>query len=342
MSTRPRSLSGIKPSGQPHWGNYFGAIEPALKMTSEFEAFYFIADYHALTTVRDAELMREDSYLVAATWLACGLDPTETVLWRQSDVPEVCELSWLLSCVTGFGLIERAHAVKDARANQREINFGIVSYPVLMAADILLYDSDVVPVGRDQLQHIEMARDMVSHFNQQFVGGNCLDEEGNWNGVGLKRPEGRVRDSTAIVPGVDGGKMSKSYDNVIPIFGSKKAIKKRVMSIVTDSTPLEEPKEPETCNVFQLYKLFSTEEEQAELAERYRAGGFGYGHAKLELLEKSSAYFAEKQERFDALMADRDTLEDILRDGALRAREVAQGVLARAREATGLPSRPHR
>ena len=342
MSTRPRSLSGIKPSGQPHWGNYFGAIEPALKMTSEFEAFYFIADYHALTTVRDAEVMREDSYLVAATWLACGLDPTETVLWRQSDVPEVCELSWLLSCVTGFGLIERAHAVKDARANQREINFGIVSYPVLMAADILLYDSDVVPVGRDQLQHIEMARDMVSHFNQQFVGDNCLDEKGNWNGAGLKRPEGRVRDSTAIVPGIDGGKMSKSYDNVIPIFGSKKAIKKRVMSIVTDSTPLEEPKEPETCNVFQLYKLFSTEEEQAELAERYRAGGFGYGHAKLELLEKSSAYFAEKQERFDALMADRDTLEDILRDGALRAREVTQGVLARAREATGLPSRPHR
>jgi len=338
MSPRPRSLSGIKPTGQPHWGNYFGAIEPALEMARDHEAFYFIADFHALTTSRDAAAMREETYEIAAAWLACGLDPADTVLWRQSDVPEVCELAWHLACVTGFGLVERAHAVKDARARGQEINFGIVSYPMLMAADILLYDSDVVPVGRDQLQHIEMARDMTVHFNQQFLGSSCMDDEGRWTGEGLKRPESSHRESTAVVPGIDGQKMSKSYGNTIPLFGTPKAIKKRIMAVVTDSTPLEDPKDPDACHVFQLHKLFATPEELEALAARYRAGGFGYGHAKLELFERAQSYFAETQERFDTIMADRSSLEALLQDGAARARKVAREVLGRVREATGLPS----
>jgi tryptophanyl-tRNA synthetase len=340
MPSRPRSLSGIKPTGQPHWGNYFGMIQPALEMARDHEAFYFIADYHALTTVRDAGAMKRDTLEIAATLLASGLDPSGTVLWRQSDVPEVCELAWHLACVTGYGLIERAHAVKDARAHQKEINFGIVSYPVLMAADILLYDSDVVPVGRDQLQHIEMARDMTVHFNQHFLGTSCIDEAGKWTGQGLKRPESSFQEATATVAGLDGHKMSKSYDNTIPIFGTDKAIKKRIMAIVTDSTALEDPKDPDTCNVFQLHKLFADATELADLADRYRAGGFGYGHAKLELFERSRTFFAESQERFDALMADPSTLEDILQDGAARARAVAREVLGRVREATGLPTLP--
>lgn len=341
-SSPVRSLSGIKPTGQPHWGNYFAMIQPAVELSQKGNAYYFIADYHALTTVRDAAQLRHDSYEIAAALIACGLDPERVVLWRQSDVPEVCELTWLLSCVTGMGLIERAHAFKDARAKGIEPNFGLVTYPVLMAADILLYDADIVPVGRDQVQHLEMARDMAGYFNAQFLGHIGYDEEGNWDGRGLKRPTASVRDNTAVIPGIDGRKMSKSYNNTIPIFGSKKQIKKRIMAIKTDSTPLEEPKDPTTCDVFELYKLFSDEQEQAALAERYRAGGFGYGHAKLELLAKAREHFAPFQERFDALMADLDTLEDILRQGASRARATAEPVMERVRSAAGLPSRPAR
>ncbi len=342
MTTKLRSLSGIKPTGQPHWGNYFGMIQPAVELAKDAEAYYFIADYHALTTVRDADALRSDSYEIAATMLASGLDPSEAVLWRQSDVPEVCELTWILGCVTGMGLVERAHAFKDARAKGIEANFGVVSYPVLMAADILLYDSDVVPVGKDQVQHLEMARDMAGYFNAQFLGDIGYDAEGQWDGRGLKRPAAQVRDLTAVVPGLDGRKMSKSYGNAIPVFASKKQLKKRVMAIKTDSTPLEEPKDPSTCTVFALYKLFSTAEEQAELAARYRGGNFGYGHAKLELLAKADAYFAPQRERFNALMSDTDTLEDILRDGALRARATAEPVMERVRAGIGLPARPIR
>ena len=335
-----RSLSGIKPTGQPHWGNYFGMIRPAVALSRQGEGFYFIADYHALTTVRDAEQMRRDSYDVAATLLACGLDPATSVLWRQSDVPEVCELAWFLSCVTGYGLMERAHAFKDARAKGTDVNFGVVSYPALMAADILLYDSDVVPVGKDQVQHLEMTRDMAGYANMQFFKTLGVDEDGRWDGNSLKRPEAFVRDKSAVVPGLDGQKMSKSYDNYIPVFASKKALKKRIMAIKTDSTPLEAPKEPNGCTVYQLYGLFADAEQQQALAARYRGGGFGYGHAKLELLAIAEEHFAPMRQRYDALMADTDDIEDILRDGAQRARTVARGVLERVRTATGLPSHP--
>ncbi len=334
--TRRRSLSGIKPTGLVHWGHYFGMIQPAIAMSREMEAFYFIADYHALTSVRDAAQLRHDSYVIAATFLACGLDPDEAVLWRQSDVPEVTELSWILSCVTGFGLVERAHSFKDARAKNKEINFGVVSYPVLMAADILLYDSDVVPVGRDQLQHLEMTRDMAGYFNQQFLDVKAHDEDGHWTGEGLKRPEAHVREDAGITPGIDGRKMSSSYDNGVPIFGSKKAIKKRVMSIVTESTPLEEPKEPENCTVYQLHGLFADAEEQAALAAKYRGGHFGYGHAKLELLQKSQEFFGPMQVRFEELMANTDELEAILQRGAERARAQASKVIERVRKGVGL------
>ncbi len=331
-----RSLSGIKPTGQPHWGNYFGMIRPAVGLAEDHEAFYFIADYHALTTVRDADQLRGDTYEITAALIACGLDPRKVVLWRQSDVPEVCELTWLLSCVTGFGLIERAHAFKAARDKDVEPNMGLVSYPVLMAADILLYDSDVVPVGKDQIQHLEMARDMAGYVNRQFFKTETTDPEGR----GLKLPAAFVRDATAVVPGLDGQKMSKSYNNAIPMFLTGKKLRKRIMQIVTDSTPLEDPKDPDTCNVFALYKLFTDADQQAELAAKYRGGGFGYGHAKLALNEVAQAHFTPMRATFDRLMADTDTLEDVLKDGAGRAREVAREVLGRVRDATGLPKRP--
>ncbi len=339
---RLRALSGIKPTGMPHWGNHFGMIAPAVEMSKTYESFYFIADLHALTTVRDAEKMRTDSYQVAATLIAAGLDPAQAVLWRQSDIPEVCELAWALGCVTGFGLLERAHAFKDARAHDRDVNFGVVGYPVLMAADILLFDADVVPVGRDQLQHLEMTRDMVGFFNQAFLGGSGHDAEGRWLGNGLKLPAPVVREATGVVPGIDGRKMSKSYDNHIPVFGTPKDVRKRVMSIVTDSTPLEDPKDPTRCNVVALHRLFADAAAQAELEARYRGGGYGYGHAKQALFEQSETTFAPLRGRFEALMADRDGLEDILRDGARRARAVAEPVLDRVRSATGLPSRVRR
>ncbi len=338
-STRRRSLSGIKPTGLPHWGNYFGMIEPAIGLANDCESFYFIADYHALTTVRDAEALRRDSRGVAATLIACGLDPNDSVIWRQSDVPEVLELTWMLSCVTGYGLMERAHVFKDARAHDREVNFGVVSYPALMAADILLFDSDVVPVGKDQVQHLEMARDMAGYANTQFFKTAGVDDEGMWDGRSLKRPAAWVQKQAAIVPGLDGQKMSKSYDNHIPVFASKKQLRKRIMAIKTDSAPLEEPKDPTTCKVFELYCLFTDQAQQDELAARYRAGGFGYGHAKLALLDVAHERFGPMHERFEALMADQERLEGILQQGADRASVVARGVIDRVRDATGLPLR---
>jgi len=332
----------MKPTGLPHWGNYFGMIEPAIELTRDCESFYFVADYHALTTVRDAEALRQDSRGVAATLIACGLDPEHSVIWRQSDVPEVLELTWILSCVTGYGLMERAHAFKDARAHDREVNFGVVSYPALMAADILLFDSDVVPVGRDQVQHLEMARDMAGYTNVQFFKTLGVDDEGNWDGRSLKRPEALVQKQAAIVPGLDGQKMSKSYDNHIPVFASKKQLRKRIMAIKTDSTPLEEPKDPETCSVYELYCLFADETQRQEMAANYRGGGYGYGHAKLALLDLALQRFAPMRDRFDELMADGDGLEAILQQGAERAGVGGRGGLDRVRDATGLPPRPLR
>ncbi len=338
---RLRSLSGIKPTGQPHWGNYFGMIQPAIQLADDHDAFYFVADLHALTTVRDREALQRDSLGITATMLAAGLDPAQSTLWRQSDVPEVLELAWLLGCVTSMGLMERAHGYKDAKAKGKDLGFGAFGYPVLMAADILLYDSDVVPVGKDQVQHLEMARDMATWFNVAFMGapagGTVADVK--WDGRMLKKPDALVQAKTAIVPGVDGQKMSKSYDNYIAVFASQKELKKGVMAIKTDSKGLEEPKDPETCNVFQLYKLFATPAQQAELAAKYRAGNFGYGHAKLELLALAEAHFGPQRARYDALMARPDDLRDILKTGAQKARAVAQPVIERVRDATGLPPR---
>jgi tryptophanyl-tRNA synthetase len=336
-------LSGIKPTGQPHWGNYFGMIRPAIQLAQGHDAFYFIADLHALTSVRDPVALRRDSLGVAATMIACGMDPQHSVLWRQSDVPEVLELTWLLACVTGMGLLERAHSYKDARAKGRDINLGVVTYPVLMAADILLYDTDVVPVGKDQMQHLEMARDMATYFNVAFMGQQAGAEDAAPEGTDsrlLKRPAAIVQESTALVPGVDGLKMSKSYDNYIAVFAPPKLLKQRIMAIKTDSKPLEAPKDPDTDNVFALYKLFATPEQQHELAEKYRAGGFGYGHAKLALFELADAHFAPYRQLYDDLIQDPAELERILHEGARKARHVADQVILRVRDAAGLPPRP--
>jgi len=327
--TRKRSLSGIKPTGTPHLGNYFGMIEPAVALQETHEAYYFVADLHALTTGRDPARLKASSHEVAATMLAAGLDPARATLFRQSDVPEVVELAWHLGCVTGLGLLLRAHAYKAAEQEGKahEISFGTFAYPVLMAADILLYDADVVPVGKDQVQHIEMAQDMAGHLNTLY--GPCL-----------RRPEPLVRPEVQTIVGTDGRKMSKSYGNTIDVFLSSKALRKAVMGIKTDSTPVEDPKDPETCNVFQLYRLTATAAEVAEMAAQYRAGGYGYGHAKQALYEALDRQLTPQRERYADLMARPDTLEDILRGGASRARVVAREVLDRVRRGVGLPTLP--
>jgi tryptophanyl-tRNA synthetase len=324
MTMPKRSLTGIQPTGTPHLGNWLGAIQPALKLAEEHESFYFIASYHALTTSRDAALLRERILDVACTWLAMGLDPERTVLWAQHGVPEVCELSWILSCMTNKTLLDKAHAFKDAQAKGKKfVGVGLYTYPVLMAADILAFDTDIVPVGRDQQQHVEMARDMAQTLNHQF-------------GELLRLPRPQVQENVAVVPGVDGQKMSKSYDNTIPLFLPSKKLRKRIMSIKTDSKPMEAPKDPDTCTVFQLYRLFASKEQQAELAARYRAGGLGYGHAKQELFELVDAQLSEPRERYLDLRSRPDEVQDILDNGAARARAVARATLDRVRHGIGL------
>jgi len=324
--TRKRSLSGIKPNGDPHIGNYLGMIRPAIALQDNYDAFYFVADYHALTSTHDSAAMRRHCYDITATFLAFGLDPERAVFWRQSDVPEVCELTWILSCMTSMGLLERAHAFKAARDRGEEgsINHGVFAYPVLMAADILLYDSDVVPVGKDQVQHIEMARDMAQRSNHIFGDGT------------LKLPKAVVKADVHTIIGTDGRKMSKSYDNTIPVFLGAKKLRKACMGITTDSKAMEEPKDPDTCNVFSLYRLFASPAQQDELAAQYRAGGFGYGHAKQALFEAMDAHLGPARERYQQLRADEPALESVLVAGAERAREVALPVLARVRERIGL------
>jgi tryptophanyl-tRNA synthetase len=299
-------------------------MKPALALQEEHEVFLFIANYHAQTTIKDGQLLRDYTRDVALDFLACGLDPARTVFYRQSDVPEVHELAWLLSVVCPMGLLERAHSFKDKTARGVDAHHALFAYPVLMAADILCVNADVVPVGKDQKQHLEIARDLAGKFNRTY--GREV----------FTLPDPQIRESVAIVPGVDGQKMSKSYGNTIEIFGSVKQIRKTIMKVVTDSTPLEDPKDPDTCNVFALYKLFASGQEQAELAERYRAGGMGYGEAKKALADKVEEHFAPFQEKRDALEKDPDTLEDILRNGAARARAAIQPVLAHARQAVGL------
>lgn len=318
-----RILTGIQPSGKLHIGNYFGAMRAMLDRQGEGTMFWFIANYHALTTVHDAEALRRQTWDVALDYLACGLDPDKTVFYRQSDVPEVQELAWMLSVVTPMGLLERCHSYKDKLAKGMAASHGLFAYPVLMAADILIMQADSVPVGKDQKQHLEVTRDIAIKFNLQF-------------GETFKIPDAAISEGVAVVPGIDGQKMSKSYGNTIELFGEPKATKKRIMSIVTDSTPLEAPKDPETCNVFALYKLFATPEQTADMAARYRAGGMGYGTAKKELAALFEEKFAPLREKRAALEAHPDEVEDILRAGAEKARTEARKTLHAARRAVGL------
>jgi len=320
-------LSGIQPTGRFHWGNYFGAIRQYIALQENEQAFYFIADLHALTTLRDPDSLREYTQEAAIDLLALGLNPEQATLFRQSDVPEVTELTWLLMTLTQMSLLEKCHAYKDKKAKGLAADAGLFTYPVLMAADILAYDSDVVPVGVDQVQHIEVTRDLAGRFNTTYKSDVFV------------LPQPKVIESTAKVPGTDGEKMSKSYGNVIELFLPEKKLRKKIMSIKTDSTPVEEPKDPERCTVFTLYKLFATEEQQQKLAKRYRAGGMGYGEAKQMLFEAALSYFGPARQRREELLADPDTVQDILRKGAQTARAKAQEVLDRARKACGLSRR---
>ncbi len=318
-----RILTGIQPSGQLHIGNYFGSMKPMLERQGQGEMFWFIANYHALTSVHDPDALRRQTWDVALDFLACGLDPAKTIFYRQSDVPQVQELAWLLSCVTPLGLLERCHSYKDKLAKGIAPSHALLAYPVLMAADILIMQSDLVPVGKDQKQHLEVTRDIAIKFNNLF-------------GETFKLPDAAIAESVAVVPGLDGQKMSKSYGNTIELFAPASQIKKKIMSIVTDSTPLEEPKNPDTCNVYALYKLFATPEQQADMAARYRAGGMGYGTAKKELLASFETLFAPLREKRAALAAHPDDVEDILREGARKASVVADQTLHAARRAIGL------
>ena len=318
-----RILSGIQPSGVLHIGNYFGMMRPAIALQDEGEALYFIADYHALTSVRDPNVLRENVRRVAVDFLAAGLDPERAALFKQSDVPQVTELTWILSTVAPKGLLERAHSYKDKLARGLAPMVGLFSYPVLMAADILIYDSDIVPVGKDQKQHIEITRDLAAKMNEQF-------------GQIFKLPEARINPQTQVVPGLDGQKMSKSYGNNIDIFGDEKETKKRVMSIVTDSTPVEAPKDPAKSTIFQLYSLFASKDEIASMRERFEMGGTGYGDFKKELFEKLWEYFSPMRKRREEILADKLYIDNILLRGAKRANEVADDVMTRVRAAVGL------
>jgi tryptophanyl-tRNA synthetase len=318
-----RILSGIQPSGKLHLGNYFGMMKPALELQLKGEAYLFIANFHALTTVSDPQVLRDNTHDVALDFLACGLDPERTVFFRQSDVPEVCELTWYLSCVTTMGLLERCHSFKDKVDKGIVPSHGLFAYPVLMAADILAYQSNLVPVGKDQKQHLEVTRDIAIRFNNQF-------------GEVFTIPEPFIQDSVAVVPGIDGQKMSKSYDNTIEIFGEEKKTRKRVMSIITDSTPLESPKNPDTDTVFALYKLFATDAEREALADRYRAGGMGYGEAKKALFEIFWTRFEPFRKRRAELAAQPDYVESVLSRGAERARLEARKTLERVRRLMGV------
>ena len=324
-----RILSGIQPSGALHIGNYFGMMKPAVALQAEGEALYFIADYHALTTLRDPDALRENSRRVALDFLACGLDPERATLFRHSDVPQVTELAWILSTVAPMGLLERATSYKDKLARGLAATVGLFNYPVLMAADILIYDSDVVPVGKDQKQHIEMTRDLAVKMNEIFG-----DSEPD--GRVFKLPEARIQPATETVPGIDGQKMSKSYGNNIDIFGDEKEMRKRVMSIVTDSAPVEAPKDPAKSTIFKLYSVVASKNEIAAMREQFLKGGTGYGDFKKQVFEKLWEYFAPMRKRREEILADKLYIDDVLKKGATRANEIAEQVMKRVREAVGL------
>ncbi|MCH8962546.1 MAG: tryptophan--tRNA ligase [Bacteroidetes bacterium] len=318
-----RVLSGIQPTGRPHWGNYFGAIRQYIDLQDEDESYYFVANLHALTTVRDKQLLAQYTLDAAIDLLALGLDPDQAVLFVQSDVPEVSELCWLLMTGTPMGLLERCHAYKDKKAKGLSTDAGLFAYPVLQAADILAYDSDVVPVGEDQVQHIEVCRDIAGSFNHQY-------------GEVFVLPKSKVLDSSARVPGTDGEKMSKSYHNTLDVFEDAKRQRKKIMRIATDSRPMDEPKEPEGDILFQLYSLVATAEQCDEMATTYHRGGFGYGDVKKALADAAEAFFGEARAQRDDWTSRPDDVHDILATGAALARRKAAEVLNRAQEACGL------
>ena len=319
-----RILTGIQSTGTPHLGNLLGAIIPAITLSKELknESLFFIADLHSFTTIRDADQLRENTYATAAAWLAFGFDTDKNLFYRQSDVTEVCELTWYLNCFSPFTRLQLAHSFKDKIDRVKEVNAGIFTYPVLMASDILLYDANIVPVGKDQLQHLEITRDIASRFNHIFPGTFIL-------------PETKTDNKVMIIPGTDGQKMSKSYNNVIDIFLPIKKLRKQIMSIKTDSTSIEEPKDAENCNVFKLYKLLASEEQVFELKRKYNQGNYGYGDAKKELFELICDKYKDQREKFNHLMENKEILDAELSKGAEKARVIAREVLARVRKNIG-------
>ena len=320
-----RILTGIQSTGTPHLGNILGAIKPAIELANDpsNESFLFIADLHSLTQIKDGDTLRNNTYAVAAAWLAFGLDPEKTVFYRQSDIPEVTELSWYLQCFFPYSRLTLAHSFKDKADRLEDVNAGLFTYPMLMAADILLYDAHKVPVGKDQMQHLEMTRDVASRFNHKFGDTFVL-------------PEVMVNESTMYVPGTNGGKMSKSQNNTIDIFAEPSAIKKVInKQIITDATPLEEPKDPDSSVVYQLYKLVASESDAEQMASSLKAGGYGWGHAKKALLEAIVDGFAPQRDRFNHLMANRSEIDAVLEIGAQKARKIAREVLDRTRSKAG-------
>ncbi|MFK8037443.1 MAG: tryptophan--tRNA ligase [Crocinitomicaceae bacterium] len=319
-----RILTGIQATGIPHLGNILGAIKPAINMAMDAknESYLFIADMHSTTLIKDATVLRENTYSTAAAWLAFGLDTSKTIFYRQSDVPETTELTWYLACFFPFQRLTLAHSFKDKSDRLADVNVGLFTYPMLMAADILLYDVNVVPVGKDQMQHLEITRDVASKFNHQM-------------GETFVLPDVEVQVNTMLIPGTDGSKMSKSKGNIINIFLPEKQLKKQINSIETDSTPLEDPKNPDTCNAFTIYSLLASEEEIATMRANYLAGGYGYGHAKKAILDLILDKFNVEREKFNYFMENKNEIEAVLKTGADRARQTASGVLNRVREKLG-------
>ncbi len=320
---KKRILSGIQPSGVPHIGNFFGMMRQALELQEKGDAYLFIADLHSLTVNPKPQELRERIDRLALDFLACGLDPEKTAFFRQSDINGICELTWVLNCITNMGLLERAHSYKDKIAKGFVPNNGLFSYPVLMASDILIYKADSVPVGKDQKQHLEITRDLAIRFNQMY-------------GDIFVIPEPIIPETVAVVPGIDGQKMSKSYNNTIELFGNEKQIRKKIMSIPTDSTPMEDPKDPDKCNIYKLYCLFADEIQKEELAAKYRGGNFGYGHAKQALFEAYMDFFAPMRKRREELEKDPGYIQSILKKGAEKANAIASETLEEVRKAVGL------
>ena len=319
-----RILTGIQSTGTPHLGNLLGAIIPAIELSKnkKNESLFFIADLHSFTTIRDAELLRENTYATAAAWLAFGFDTERNIFYRQSDVTQVCELTWYLNCFSPFQRLQLAHSFKDKSDKLSEVNTGLFIYPVLMAADILLYDANIVPVGKDQVQHLEITRDIASRFNHKYPNSFVL-------------PETKVDERVMIVPGTDGKKMSKSYNNFIDIFLPDKKLRKQIMGIKTDSTPMQDKKDAEVCNIYKIYKLLSTEEQATALFEKYATGNYGYGHAKQELFELICETYSLEREKFNQLMENKAIIDKELEKGAVKARVIAKEVLARVRKNIG-------